>query len=418
MDDAFSRYKKLKESLSIKYRGIDISQVIAIYLWGWAEAKAIDGVDESEAEQALDLSFLQHIIKRKIIYFDIDRKDHQATFHDICSCLNDDYEVIDIAFNIKYKQHKSRVNKWLSHLFVWIAARHCQFTSREKKLLSYRVCFVLNSIDELYAMKNKLGHITHFVSYSAIHPWNSLLCQFFMLQHTKVFGLSHAVHYIYTQNIPIHCLNYENLDVDYSLTWGSYTKDEYLSFGVKAKKIYVAGYPKKIDVQQAKETNELKSCLVLLSNIDFDESNRKLLTLLSQFRNAYTFYLKLHPSNDFEYYKAFAEREQMVIIEKDVQLTECFDKERYDFAIAVNTTCYYEIMAAGIPCLRYKDGNAFQMTYGNENDKFSTAEEYVDSMNWLKEQIKNQVYNEIRQHVLHYAIGLGENNYKKLLSGD
>lgn len=416
MSETYEKYKQLKKSLSVRYRGIDISQVLAIYLWGWSGAEKVDGVDEKEEEQALDFSFLQGIDKKKIIYYDIDRKDHQATFHNICSFLGDDYKVIDIAFNIKSKPHHSIINKCLSRIFIWIATRHYKFTTEDKKQLSSRVCYVLNSIDELYSMKRELRHISHFVSYSAIHPWNSLLCQFFRCRKAKVFGLSHAVHAIFTNNIPIHCLNYENLDVDYSLTWGQYTKDEYMKFGVKAKEIFVAGYPKKMDIQQAKRTNELKRCLVLLSNIDYDDSNKNLLALLSQYTKTHTFYLKLHPSNNFECYKAIAEKDKMFIIDKKVLLTECFDKDKYDFAIAVNTTSYYEIMAAGIPCLRYKDDNAFQMTYGNENDEFSTAKEYVDTMNWLKEQIRNQVYDEIRHHVLHYAIGLGENNYKKLLS--
>lgn len=416
MDEIYDKYKKLKKSLSLRYRGIDISQVLALYLWGWSGAENVDGVDEKEAEQALDFSFLRGIDKKKIIYYDIDRKDHQETFHNICSYLGDDYKVIDIAFNIKYRPHRSITNKCLSKLFVWIATRHYKFRRKDKKQLSNRVCFVLNSIDELYAMEKELQQISHFVSYSAIHPWNSLLCQFFRCKKVKIFGLSHAVHAIFTQNIPIHCLNYENLDVDYSLTWGQYTKDEYIKFGVKAKEIFVAGYPKKMDVQQAKRTNELKVCLVLLSNIDYNESNIRLLSLISQYTKTYTFYLKLHPSNDFESYKALAEREQMFIIDKEVKLTECFDKEKYDFAIAVNTTSYYEIMAAGIPCLRYNDGDVFQMTYGNDNDKFNTAAEYNNVMIWLREKIDNQSYDEVKNSVLHYAMGLGENNYKKLLS--
>ena len=416
MNETYDKYKKLKKSLSIKYRGIDISQVLAIYLWIWSAADAIDGIEEKEAKQALDISFLRGIEKKKIIYYDIDRKDHQATFHNICSSLGDDYKVIDIAFNVKYKLHHSMVNKCLSWLIVRHAARHYRFTEREKEQLSYRVCFVLNSIDELYAMKKQLRHISHFVSYSAVHPWNSLLCQFFMRRKAKVFGLSHAVHYVYTQNIPIHCLNYENLDVDCCLTWGQYTKDEYRKFGVKAKEILVAGYPKQINVQQAKKTNELKRCLVLLSNPDSDNSNKRVLLLLSQHKDRYDIYLKLHPSNDYDTYKAFAEKENITIIDKDVQLTDCFDKEKFDFAIAINTTSYYEIMAAGIPCLRYKDGDAYQMTYGEENDVFNTAEEFCRAISWLKEQIGNQKYNEIIQKTLHYVMGLGENNYKKILS--
>lgn len=416
MNETFDRYKQLKKSLSTRYRGIDISQVLAIYLWIWAVADAIEGVEEKETEQALDLSFLQGIDKKKVIYYDIDRKDHQATFHNICSFLGDDYKVIDIAFNIKYKPHRSIVNKWLSKLFVMRAARHYKFTKREKEQLGYRVCFVLNSIDELYAMKKQLNHVSHFVSYSAIHPWNSLLCQFFKCRKAKVFGLSHAVHVVFTQNIPIHCLNYENLDVDYSLTWGQYTKDEYLKYGVKAKEIFVAGYPKKMDVQQPKRKNELKSCLVLLSNIDYDESDRKLLALLSRYTDTYTFFLKLHPTNDYDSYKALAAKGHMTVIDKEVQLTDCFDKEKYDFSIAVNTTSYYEIMAAGIPCLRYKDGDAFEMTYGEDNDMFNTAEEFCRAMAWLKEQTENRSYDGIIRDTLHYVMGLGENNYRKLLS--
>lgn len=417
MSGTYERYKKLKKSLSVKYRGIDLSQVLAIYLWVWSAAKAVDGVDKKEAGLALDLSFLRGIEKRKIIYTDTDRKDHLAAFHSICSCLSDDYKVLSIASDIKYKPHRSLLNKCLSWLIVRKAARHYLFTGSEKKQLGYRVCFLLNTIDELYGMKEQLSHITHFVAHSAIHPWSSLLCQFFMCRKTaKVFGLSHAVHYVFTQNIPIHCLNYENLDVDYHLTWGQYTKDEYLKYGVKAKEICVAGYPKQAEVQLAKRTNELKKCLVLLSNNDYDESNRKLLALLSQYKDSHDFCLKLHPANDFDSYKALADKEHMTIIGKDVLLTECFDKEKYDFAIAVNTSSYYEIMVAGIPCLRFRDGDAYQMTFGEDNDTFSTDNEFCLAMGWLKEKIEAHTYDETIHSILHYVMGIGENNYKKLLS--
>ena len=137
MSETYDKYRKLKKALSIRYRGIDISRVLAIYLWEWSAAGFINGVDENETKKTLDLSFMQGIEKNKIIYYDIDRKDHQATFHNICSYLGDDYKVIDIAFNIKYKSYRSLVNKCLSRIFASIAARHNKFTKREKELLSY-----------------------------------------------------------------------------------------------------------------------------------------------------------------------------------------------------------------------------------------------------------------------------------------
>lgn len=45
----------------------------------------------------------------------------------------------------------------------------------------------------------------------------------------------------------------------------------------------------------------------------------------------------------------------MDIIADELTVNDCLNKEAFDFAIAVNTTAYYEAYMRGLPCLRYLD---------------------------------------------------------------
>lgn len=415
MNEEYNTYKKLKQRFSVKYRGINIAQVLALDLWQWTLRENIMNIPVIAMNLSVDFSFLKKVSKEKIIYYDMGRSDHEATFHLICDKLPTDYEIINLSNIVPHIECKSKKNKFLSKLLVNWITRGLKYTKEERLHMSFRVCLILNSIDNLYQNCSDLKNIKHFVAYSAIHTWGNLMGQFFRKRKAKFWGLSHASHYLYSTNIPIDCLNYDNLDVDYSVTWGQYTKEEYTKYGVKADEIFIAGYPKKITVHKVKTDNKFKKCLILLARSSFDHANMQLMDIICKMTSEYDFYIKLHPSCDFISYKSYSEKNHLNLIGKDVLLTECFDNTNYDFAIAVNTTAYYEIITAGIPCLRYKDDDAYDLTYGFENDAFTNTESFQESMTWLKESITSGNYNKKAYNILQYVLGIGQDNYRAIL---
>lgn len=412
----YSKYKRLKRRFSIKYRGINIAQVLALDLWNWTIQGNIMEIPVVTNSLSVDFSFLKEVKKPKIIYFDMGRNDHEATFYSICSRLSSDYEIINISNQVPHIEYISKKNRILARFIVKWSTRRMEYSEEEQIHMAYRVCLILNSIDNLHKNAKELSNIKHFVAYSAIHTWGNLLGQYFRKRGTTFWGLSHASHMLFQTNIPIDCLNYENLDVDYNVTWGQYTKDEYLRYGVKAKEIFVAGYPKNITLNEVRKCNNLKTCIVLLARSNFDSSNIKLLNILCKSNKEYSFFMKLHPSCNFSKYKSYAEKNGLEIIDEDTLLTECLDNRKYDFGIAVNTTSYYEVMAVGIPCLRFEDDKEYDLTYGNKNDAFHDEYTFQFSMKWLAENVTTGEYGKKSKDVLKYVLGLGEDNYSKILS--
>ena len=276
------------------------------------------------------------------------------------------------------------------------------------------LCRYLNTIDKLLDLR--IPKVRNFVAFCPVLEIQNLMSQYFNIQGAKVFGLSHGAQIVYENDIPVDCVNYENIQFE-CLVWGQMTKDEYVRFGVDKNMIHVAGYPKDVHLQEMKSDGKMKRCLVLLCRSLYDSSNERLLGVLSCVKKNYTFFIKLHPSCNYHYYQQLCDKYGFSLISKDVLLTECMDKQKYDFAIAVNTTSYYEIQIAGIPCLRYEDGDAYDLMKGMDEDKFSNIEEFESSMLWLKNNILIGNYDMMRKESLRYNLGIGIDNYRKLLLG-
>lgn len=408
-NQVFNRYKDIKTKLNINYRGISLNNVLAIYMYGWAN-KVDTGLHCLKGFfRYANLNVFQSLKKEKILFSDVNRKDHINTFLEICKRLDKEWYVINHpeAF---INNTCIRISNIYRALRVTLGVS-IPYTYWQKICMAGNICFFFNTIDYLYRLK--INKCTKFVVYSSVHPYQNLLMQFYRQNGTDVMGLSHGSQFVFKKNIPVDCLNYENL-ICKCVTWSQMTKDEYVKYGLNPNDIYVGGYPKHVDLKKVKKNNKMKRCLVLACRYLFDESNFRLLDLLSN--QNLEVYIKLHPTCNIEKYAEFCNKfDNMHLIQQKVLLEECMDNEKYDFAIAINTTSYYEIMIAGIPCLRYDDGDSYDLTRGNENDRFSNIEEFNSSINWVKEKVEKNKYDDERKRILTYCIGYGIDNYKKIL---
>lgn len=120
----YSKYKKLKGRFSIKYRGINIAQVLALDLWHWTVQGSIMEIPVVTNRLSVDFSFLKEVKKQKIIYYDMGRSDHEATFYNICSRLSSDYEIINISNRVPHIECISKINRILARFIVkWSTRR-------------------------------------------------------------------------------------------------------------------------------------------------------------------------------------------------------------------------------------------------------------------------------------------------------
>jgi hypothetical protein len=255
--------------------------------------------------------------------------------------------------------------------------------------------------------------VTKYLAFCGVLNVENLLTQFLQQKGIKTFSLQHGISFLYSKDVPIDSINYENFQSNILLCWGQYYIDEYYKYGIPSDKLIVAGYPKTVKKIALDTTNKFKSCLVLLARNQYDESNQKLLSiLLNQYD--FEFHLKLHPSLNYEDYTKFAKNNNMKIINRSIKLVSCFTKNEYDFTIAVNTSSYYEALIHGKPCLRFYS-EAFELMYGYD-DIFSDNKGLEKALNKIKNNITT--YQEKINSVLDYTMGIGTDNNKTILLDD
>lgn len=408
----YERYKMLKNELDIVYRGISINRVLALQCWFWANENKFDFGQIKSFLKAYDFHFLTNLQEGgSLIYTNIGgRKDHEQTFLNIASRINDCYQVIN----------KSSCLEW-AFVFnlitiakaIWLVYKNVKSQSFSKRIyIAGRVCMIMNTINLLRRLN--LPEQKRLVCYSVVHETENLLGQFFKQRGTEVFGLTHGAQIVYKKNIPLDVLNYENLEEN-CLVWSQMTKDEYVKYGIDENKLFIAGYPKNIVVTPVSQNNQMRRCLVLLCRKTYDASNIRLLEMLEKFANEFKFSVKLHPSCDYNFYKEVCDSKGYFIIPKEILLTDCMDNSKYDFAVAVNTTSYYEIQAAGIPCLRFDDGDVYDLPRGIDNDRVATEDEFNEAVHWLKGKIKSDEIDTIINNNLNHNLGVGIDNYREIL---
>ncbi len=409
----YDNYKTLKKQFAFEYRGISMDRALALTIWFWANPtkgksflRLLIGF-----VRKFDYSFLENCDKEYILYSDITRADHSATFCDVVKRVDDKYA----SFNIKNGVPK-RFAFSIANIFRAISLVFKNVNDGFIRKIGYsgHLCMCLNTIDNL----NKLAirPAKRFVAYSIVHETENLIAQFYNSKGTHVMGLTHGAQFEYKNGIPVDCINYENLNAD-CLVWGQMTKDEYINFGLPASTLFVAGYPKQVEIKDLSNDVDLKRCLVLLCRRQYEESNLHLLKLLSEAGSQYKFYIKLHPSCDFDFYAKICGEYGFEIVPKEVLLVECMDNSKYDFAIAVNTSSYYEILTAGIPCFRFDDNGAYDLQNGDEHDRISTVEDFAQGLFWLQQTMQDKTYDSIRRRLLEYNLGIGIDKYREILLG-
>lgn len=409
--NVYGKFKHAQNRFHYTYRQFSIDQIIAINLWHWSDGD-VHSYSLKLWKYAIDFSFLKEITKENLFFFSVNREDHRNTFCSIYSKISDSFEGLDASSLIKNRSYFSAKNI-LRSIFLYPKTSIFEIDFKNRLRICAYFCYIFNSIDELCRTKPKM--VKKFVSFFPISPIDSLLCQYYKNMGAKVYGLSHGAPYLWKKNIPIDCLNYENLYVDRCLVWGQMTKDAYMEYGLPEESIVVAGYPKQIERAAICLGNQMKKCLVLLSRTQFHDSNISLLKILKDFTEQHHFCLKIHPSCSYETYSRIAKENGYEILDRSIELTSCLDNNLFDFAIAVNTSAYYEVMAAGIPCLRYDAGDAYDLTYGDSHDAFSTKLELQNAIQWIKNSILNNQFQPVVDKILDYAIAPDIDRYRSIL---
>lgn len=412
MDD-FGRYKSLKNKFNFVYNGICLNRVLALPIWHVANG------EYNFSWKRIALLFLAVNVKKMIFdptrntilstYGRYARKDHLELYNTVMERLGETVAYNNtLTFGWKLSIHPIIAYKVMRFAFSNLSDTYLSLWDKWKLIIE--CVHYCNIIEEVRRMD--FTGVQKYLCQCSVLDLENLLTQFFKLRNIPTYSLQEGIYFIFFKNPPLDSIQYENFETDNLLCWGQFSIDEYVSYGISPQRLRLAGYPKKVELHNMKEDNPYKKCIVLLARDSFRNTNMKLLNILLKHSSNYDFCLKLHPSCDFDFYSSFALQHGMNIVPKDRTINDCLDKELFDFAIAVNTTAYYEALMRGLSCLRFCDGT-FDLMAGYQ-DVFNTDEEFQMIMETLKMQ-PLAIYQEAINQVLNYAIGIGIDNYKKII---
>lgn len=411
--DRLEKYKQLKEQFDFVYKGIHLNRVLAVFIWGLANnTVTFSWKQYALAFLAIDVRKLKFDVSTQSIlstFGRYNRKDHLELYKTVLERLNGQASYNNtLELGWRFAFHPLLACKILAY-----AKKHLVGSSLSlcKKLQLAVLCLhYCNVIDELKHIN--LRGVKKYLCQCSVLDLENLLTQYMKLKGIPTYSFQEGVYYIFKTNIPLDAVQYENFETDHLLCWGQYSADEDASYGISKNRLYVAGYPKKVTLHPLKENNPMKMGMVLLARDALRNANMSLLNVLSLASSKYKFCLKLHPSSDFNWYEKYASAHGLAIVSKDKTINECLNTEDYDFAIAVNTTAYYEAWMRGLPCLRFWD-ESFDLTAGLD-DVFSSIEDFEVRLVKFRDLEISTLQKQVDE-MLQYVMGVGIDNYRKIL---
>ncbi|UPS45260.1 hypothetical protein M1D30_03560 [Prevotella sp. E15-22] len=411
----FEKYKIIKEQYDIEYNGYKLNRILALVLWSFANDhmrfryRAIAKLFLSYNFNNLFYNSSAHQILSTFGTYN--RKDHLETYENVLSMLGP-FVSKNILINPKLRFCFS-IRSFLFSFKNW-KSRVWQlnnYTKKSKIALLIETVFWCNNINSL-SRKDFVG-VNKYLSFCDALDLENLLTQHFKRLGVPTYSMTHGCHHISHKSPEPGMIDYENLETDNLLMWGKYSINEYVSWGIDTKKLLLAGYPKSNKLVNYRKKEETKRCIVFLSQHYFFNQNMQLLNIISKFTDKFEFTIKPHPAA-VEYYFKFINENGMKMIPSNETIENCLTQEKYDWAIAVNTNAYYEALMRGVICLRYNDGS-FDLMPGCD-DVFENPDQFemkiIERFGLSQEEYQKEIND-----VLEYTMGVGINNYRKIIVG-
>lgn len=413
MEATFKKYKDLEREFDFRIDGLSVSKSLTFPLYKIAKGSAnnFKFYKILNIFRAFDLSNLKFETNSHFVLSSgglINRKDYKEIYDFVLSQCEGKVSYC-LLYNLKRKVVFHPIMLIELGMSIW------KYFKSEKISLSSLIGFyssaamLCNSAIEL--KKLNLRGIKKYLAFENAIGYENLITQFMKLRGIETYSLAEGMYMWFPECDCIDAVQHENIETDHLICWGQYSVDEFVKAGISGDRLLVGGYPHPVKGLPMKKNNQYKKCVVLLTRKSFEKSNQRLLNILSK-KEGVQFCLKLHPSLSLSEYEKYAIQNGMKIIPKEMTINDCLDNDKFDFAIAVNTTAYYEALMRGVPCLRFSDGS-YKLMKGYD-DIFCNSEDYEIVLEKIKEASISQ-YQENVNEMLKYTVGYGINNYKKIL---
>lgn len=403
--NSFERYKKLKSQYDFVYKGIHLNRVLSFDLWLLANSKKAGFwfISLLKVFLAKDITKIEYNDNILTTFGDKSRTEYLKLYDNILSKIG------SIASRNDMSKVGNRLSFSTSSFSYFVKSLRLlnvtDLTFWQKCRLAVHTVYYCNTIDLL---EKQPWSPKKYLCMCHVLGIDNLLTQYFKQKNIPTYSLQEGIYFLFGENPPLDSILYENFETDNLLCWGQYTADEYQKYGIDKHRFRISGYPKELSSFDVVVKNPLRKCLVLLARESFNNSNIKLIELLSGFTDDYDFYLKIHPSCNYSLYKRIAEEKGLFMVPTEMTIGECLNNKEFDFSVAVNTTVYYEALMKGLPCFRYHD-DSFVLMAGLD-DVFENREQFRALVFSLEEASVNEYQQQIRD-MLEYAIGYGLDNY-------
>jgi hypothetical protein len=210
-------------------------------------------------------------------------------------------------------------------------------------------------------------------------------------------------------------VNIENLQADYILAWGNFTKEALLKERKSEEQFLLAGAPKysniaRIDIKRFNSTR----CILCLARDIYVEGNILLLEIAKEMiENGMEVHLKFHPRSDLNKYESQLKSFDFKILDIKTTIDSSIAIVNPDFVIVYNSTVYYEYYIKGIIALRF-GVNQNDIPFGLD-DVFTTHSELLELIKTFSSYSKENLDKDINEMINRFC-ALGVNNYREILS--
>ena len=418
----WSLFEKYLELLDYRYKGVEYKKVLAfdilLIVFNDDFKKSLSYL------RILRIFFLSSFLDR--IIYSIKTKKLLATNRSKRLDYSELYSAV--LFDIKDFKYlelsdQKRIVKF-SIINILVSLRQSKrlllagFGLKSTLYISSKFCFYLNSHKDLLKLNRNSIKLKNYVSFCSAVGFENLITQFFN-QETNVntFSLTHEVLFgRYKKDIPLNYINGFNNVSKKIIVWGEYSKQDLIeNFKIKDSDIIISGNPKYTNKNSTVKKSFI-SCIVILPRDIYHESNVELLYLLKNLSKELNFEvsIKLHPSLIyFNEYDDIAKQCNFKLIDNSITLKDCLLSDKYDFSVGYNTNAYYESLYFDMPFFRYEKPE--NEIFRGLNDKFSTEQQLSNKIEEFKNKDQDFLNAEI-QKVLISSLGLGINNYSKILN--
>lgn len=348
--------------------------------------------------------------KRVLFTYEVNRKDYVELIQAIRLSVpvSDIFSLSDL-FKRKFTFPKPY------YLRVFKAGLKCKTSIKKKLYLSFKLLDLVVAYRTLKSKcKTSIFENYLYVPLNSSRSFENIITQYLNIKGCHTFHLCHGLHFSPNYRFwSIDAFNKELIVAKTVLSWGQGFVDNDIKFYHHNYHHEIVGNPK-YPFKNINISFKTSSCIVFLARKQYDSNNLRLLSVLNDYANntKTIIYIKPHPTDNMEILRRKCAEYNFILIENNMTVMELLSSFSYGFAIAYETTAYFEAMYFNLLCFRYSFEE--NESYGELDNRFTS---YIDLQNQVEKysSMDLEILNSKITDCLKYEIGMGINRYAEVL---